>query len=124
MPDAALPPNLRGKRHDDYPAGLRWIPRGWTAFAWGEPSFVVGDIGPTDMIVPRRHTAGSGWSWSPRPITSPDTWQLSRFPAGPWYAFYFAFTSIDGVHFRLGARWDDVDGYVEFPTIAIKRGVK
>jgi len=57
----------------------------------------------------------------PKPITAPGTWQISKFPDGPWYAWYFAFTTKGGTHFRIGARWDDVDSYTEFPSIAIKR---
>lgn len=60
----------------------------------------------------------------PKPITQPGSWQFSYFPLGPWFAWYFAFTTKGGIHFRIGARWDDVDDYVEFPSIAIKRGIK
>jgi hypothetical protein len=125
IPDSALPPNLmeeveingvrvvRSKRHADYPWGLRWIPRGWTAFKWGAPRQVLGN---------QKHgTLASYPGWDPKPIGEPGTWQLSRFPDGPWYAWYFAFTTKGGTHFRIGARWDDVDSYTEFPSIAIKR---
>lgn len=61
---------------------------------------------------------------APTPITSPGTWQLSRFPLGPDEAWYFAFTTKGGTHFRIGARWDNVDNYVEWPEVAIKTGVK
>lgn len=58
----------------------------------------------------------------PRPIGEPGSWQFSFFPQGPWFAMYLAFTlPWINLHFRIGARWDDVDDYVEFPSIAIKR---
>ncbi len=62
--------------------------------------------------------------WCPYPITAPGTWQISRFPRGPWFAWYLAFTTRAGTHLRIGARWDNTDNYVEFPTIAMKRGVR
>lgn len=108
---SALPENLRGKRHADYPWGLRWVPREWTAFDWGAPKVYAGDLNPQDF---------GDIYMAPKPITSPGTWQLSRFPDGPWFAWYFAFTTKKGVHYRIGARWDDVDNYVEFPTISRK----
>lgn len=108
MPADALPEHLRYRKHEDYPPFLRWIPRAWTAWSWGKPVLVGGNVitGPY-----------------PAPITHPGTWQLSHFPDGPCYAWYFALTTRAGFHFRIGARWDDVDGYVEWPSIAIKRGV-
>lgn len=112
MPESALPPGLKRKKHTDYPPGLRWVPRGWTAWRWGEPIQIVG-------------------SWfggeHPKPITEPGTWQLSFFPRAAWWSLwglYFEFTTAGGLHFRIGARWDDVDDYVEWPSVAIKRGVK
>lgn len=126
MPNSALPPNLQildaegrvvgSKPHNDYPWGLRWVPRGWTAFKWGKPRICLGRL-IKDDIEEAMKVGG------PKPITSPGTWQLSRFPDGPWYAWYFAFTTKGGWHFRVGARWDDVDDYVEMPSIAIKRVV-
>lgn len=108
-----LPENLRGKRHTDYPWGLRWIPREWTAFDWGVPRLVYGG---TNSWAP----TGSIPMQAPKPINPPGGWQLSRFEDGPWFAWYFAFTTKKGIHYRIGARWDDVDNYVEFPTIARK----
>jgi len=115
MPDDALPENLRGKNHTDYPKGLQWIPRGWTAFKWGEPKLIDGELNNFKVLGKARV--------APKPIDSPGGWQLSFYPDGPWYALYFAFTTKGGMHFRVGARWDDVDDYVEFPSVAIKRGI-
>lgn len=61
----------------------------------------------------------------PAPIGPPGTWQISYFPDAPWwakpFAWYIGVTSKGGVHVRLGARWDDIDNYVEWPEIAWKR---
>lgn len=32
MPKSALPEHLQKKLHNDWPIGLRWVPRGWNAF--------------------------------------------------------------------------------------------
>lgn len=67
---------------------------------------------------------------SPSPIGEPFSHQFSIFPDAPWYlkpiAWYFAISSDrenDGKyrHFRIGARWDDVDDYTTWPTLASRR---
>ncbi len=112
MPKSALPEHLRDRPHEDYPWGLRWIPRAWTAFKWGAPWMVAG-------------TQRCGFNNVVKPIGPPGTWQISKFYDSPFKSIpiYFAFTTKRGIHFRIGARWDDVDSYVEWPSIAIKRGV-
>ena len=51
--------------------------------------------------------------------------QVPNLPAPLcWLPLYLAFTFPNGVHFRLGARWDDVDSYIVVPSIAIKRKVE
>lgn len=114
MPDSALPENLRGKKHWDWPWPFSKISRGATAFNWGMPKLVRGS--QKGVVVDGAEPAPH-----PKPIGEPGSWQLSRFPLGPWYAWYFAFTLKNGRHFRVGARWDDVDGYVQFPTLAWRR---
>ena len=57
---------------------------------------------------------------SPKPINPPGSWQISRFPGGPLFSWYFGFTLKNGWHFRIGARWDDVDSYVQWPSIAVR----
>jgi hypothetical protein len=130
MPDSALPPHLRGKRHWDFPPGLKWVPRGWTAFKWGAPVLMSGNpklieqgngfFSPTIY----KHKNGT-YEAAPKPINPPGTWQVSRFPDAPWplnkIPLYFAFTKKNGRHFRIGARWDDVDDYVQFPTFASRK---
>lgn len=113
MPDSALPAHLRGQLHWDWPGPFRKIPRGWTAFKWGTPRLLAGNLWPVDF----KQLVGLP---APFPITSRGTWQLSYFPGAPCFlvGLYFAFTLRNGWHFRIGARWDDVDNYVQWPTIA------
>jgi hypothetical protein len=122
MPDSALPPNLRGKKHWDFPPGLRWIPRGWTAFKFGAPVLLFGTA-DFDPIV-RRSKSGE-FNAAPKPINPAGTWQISYFPDAPWWSFpvYFSWsgkTKADGKfrNFRVGPRWDDVDGYVNYVPLA------
>jgi hypothetical protein len=65
------------------------------------------------------HRAEGG---APMPIGEASSWQLSYYPHAPlWakpFAWYVAATTKNGRHFRLGARWDDVDNYVQWPSIA------
>jgi hypothetical protein len=122
MPASALPRHLQlfhprtgeligSMPHWDYPKLLNWVPRGWTAFAWGMPKMVLGNQ-------KNKKLDGTDPVWHPKPIGEPGSWQLSKYPLGPWCAWYFAFTLKNGWHFRIGARWDDVDDYVQFPTAA------
>lgn len=118
MPDSALPPHLRGKKHWDWPKWLQWVPRGITAFKWGPPKLVFGD---------QIKRAEGGY---PKPVGEPDSWQFSVYPGAPWWAKPFAWyvacsgsTGKDGSfrHFRLGSRWDDVDDYVTILSVATRK---
>lgn len=110
--DKHLPRHLQGRRHWDYPWPFHLIPRGWTTFDWGKPEMVLGNQ--------RARRDGK-----PKPIGEYGSFQVSRYPDLPlpfsWFPVYVAFTTRDGLHFRLGARWDDVDAYTQFPSVAIKR---
>lgn len=33
MPKCDLPEHLRERKHNDWPIGLKWVPRGWNAFS-------------------------------------------------------------------------------------------
>mgnify|MGYP000887022408 CR=1 FL=1 len=118
MPNSALPPHLRGRNHNDFPPFLRWVPRGWTAWDWGEPRKLVGN---------QQAESSPG---VPRPIGEPGSWQFSIFPDAPWWAWpvawYFAISGrllADGWfrHFRFGARYDDIDNYCDWPSVASRR---
>jgi hypothetical protein len=110
-----LPDHLSDKDHWDYPGPLQWVPRGWTTYDWGQPAMLVGN----------QVKAKDG---SPLPIGERGSYQLSVYPELPvpfcWVPIYFAFTLPNGLHFRMGARWDDVDAYVNLPSVAIKKRVK
>lgn len=110
--DKHLPRHLQGRRHWDYPWPFHLIPRGWTTFNWGKPEMMIGN---------QRARENGG----PKPIGEYGSFQISRYPDLPlpfsWFPVYVAFTTREGLHFRLGARWDDVDGYTQFPSVAIKR---
>ncbi|MBK6879904.1 MAG: hypothetical protein IPN65_09800 [Elusimicrobia bacterium] len=110
--DKHLPRHLQGRRHWDYPWPFHLIPRGWTTFDWGKPEIILGNQ--------RARKDGK-----PKPIGEYGSFQISRYPDLPlpfsWFPIYVAFTTGDGLHFRIGARWDDVDAYTQFPSVAIKR---
>lgn len=117
MPDSALPPNLRGTTHWDYPKPLRWVPRGWTSFKWGAPGMLAGNQ--------RAIRVSPSGDTGPAPIGESGSFQVSRFPGAPgllkYLPLYVAFTLPGGRHVRLGARWDNVDEYTTFPTFASRK---
>lgn len=113
--DRHLPDNLQGQPHIDYVPAFQWVPRGITTFQWGHPEMLLGNQESYEY-------------GSPKPIGERGSFQISRYPELPfplsWAPLYFSFTTPDGTHGRLGARWDDVDFYTNMPSIAIKRNVE
>lgn len=118
MPSSALPPHMR-KSHGDWPWPLSYIPRGWTAFRWGKPKLLLGD---------QKEARGG----APAPIGEANSWQLSYYHDAPLWAkvtglaFYAAYSGRRGEdgkfrHYRLGARWDDVDSYVTILSVASRK---
>lgn len=116
MPKSALPNHLKNRRHDDWLWPFSYIPRAWTSFNWGKPKLLIGNI---DSFTP------------PKPITDPNTWQLSYYPNAPLWAkfiaWYIAYSFPRNKktnkfrQFRLGARWDNVDNYINWPTFPTLR---
>ena len=110
MSTGCLPAHLRTRRHDDWPWPLSYIPRAWTSYCHGRfqtpPLRLWGDTPLT--VFP-----GTAWLY-PKPIPPPGHWHF----ADP---VYFAATSRGGWHFRLGARFGDVDNYYTIPSLALKR---
>ena len=56
------------------------------------------------------------------PLPQRGEWQLSLVQerkGWPIYVPYFAFTTKGGWHFRVGCRWDTVDHYYTYPTLAL-----
>lgn len=128
-----LPPNLINKRHSDWPFPFSYIPRRLTAFDWGKPKLWKGNLKPDDKIPTFHRDGGEAFAWvefSPKPITSPKTWQISHYPEAKglwklaaWYVAYSFPRGKDGKfhQIRLGSRWDNVDSYVNFPTFPTTR---
>jgi hypothetical protein len=108
----SLPEHLRHRPHEDFPWVFRWVPRWATAFSWGKPSLLVGN-------------QNNSFEGSPKPIGERGSFQISRYPELPpplcWLPLYFAFTTHNGIHLRFGARWDDIDEYTQFPSLAWKK---
>lgn len=76
--------------HDDFPAPFRWIPRRWTTW-----------VGPAPTVLDVLDGNANGSNLKPVPAK------------GEWYILrgYMASTTEEGVHNRLGWRYDDVDDY-------------
>jgi hypothetical protein len=90
-----MAPILR-TNHTDWPKPLEWVPR--TATTWTLPD-----------------------TW---PILAGNTSDLKPIPdRGKWYVKrgYLAFTTEQGIHGRLGFRFDDIDQYVTFPSATLKK---
>ena len=118
---SCLPEPFRLKPHNDYPWGLRWVPRWATSWCMQEP--------PVQLLGNQKSTAVTpAGKRGPKPIPEPGTWQLSgmrlhiNFPI--YIPTYVAITTKNRFHFRIGARWDDVDHYYVFPSIALKKVLK
>jgi hypothetical protein len=79
-------PAILNQNHKDWPKLVRWVPRSWTAFIGKPPKKILGNA----------HAL--------KPIPDRGTWWLGL-------PLYVAFQSKNGIHARLGFRWDDVDHY-------------
>jgi len=112
-----LPEHLKERLHDDYDIpGTKWIPFAATSFCFVEPPIQI--LGNQDFNYP-----GLNNKMGPKPIPLPGQWQFTivqEKKGWPLYLPYFAFTTKGGIHFRIGARWDDIDNYYVFPSFGIK----
>lgn len=103
-----LPAALEWELHNDYPSSLRWIPRQTTSWCMaGPPVVVFGDQ--------RR---------GPLPVPPPGDVQLSFVRVRrdlPFFLPYFAATTEGKWHFRIGARWNPLEGYYTFPSFTLKK---
>lgn len=132
---ALLPPIHQpdGERpsHDDYVPGLEWIPRTWTSFSIETPPrLLFGNQRYWGNFYNGQRLSDSPIPspvWGPKPIPRPGEWQFSLVPISisNWGIIvlpYFAFKTKSGLHFRMGARWSDDEGfnYVTFPSLAVK----
>lgn len=117
MPNSALPPKLKNKKHTDWPWPFSKISRGLTAFKFGRPVLLAGSAEFAGDITAEKP--------APKPINPAGTWQISYFPDAPWWTvpIYFSWSGkvkSDGKfrNFRIGPRWDDVDNYVNYVPLA------
>jgi hypothetical protein len=89
-------PAILNQKHKDWPKLLRWVPRSVTAFLGNPPRKLAGNATST------------------KPIPDAGTWLIAL-------PLYCAFQTKNGIHARLGFRWDDVDKYYNFTIQPFKR---
>lgn len=89
-----LPEHLRDRKHEDWPPPLNQIPRWANAFCGSEPVW------------------GPGSAHQPIPPPGQETYHLVD-PAGHLRPYY-ARTTENCWHYRLGFRWDKFDFYYNF----------
>jgi len=101
---------------DYYFRVAKYIPWGWTTRCLVQPPIMIAG-----------NSRSTGWTANgrlgPKPIPEPGEWQLSVIQVKegwPLYLPYFAVTFSGGMHFRIGTRWDDVDGYYVVASTSIK----
>lgn len=99
-------PAILNQTHKDWPRILRWIPRSWTAWLGMPPKKWFGNA-PLDRPVGLPHLI------YPKPIPDAGHW---------WFGWplYFSIQTKKGWHFRIGFRYDDVDGYYNFTVQPFK----
>lgn len=83
--------------HADWPGPLRWVPRRWTTWIGPAPTLASVIVGKVTEL---------------KPIPKKGEWYVLRG--------YMASTTAEGIHNRLGWRYDDVDDYFEFPSFTVK----
>jgi len=112
-----LPDNLKHLAHDDYISGLRGVPRSITSACFVEPPvLVLGNEKASAQTLDGKV--------GPHPLPDPGEWELAFVQEKkhwPIYIPYFAITTKNGWHFRLGCRWDHVDHYFTFVSLAAKK---
>ncbi len=112
-----MPTTLRAQTHTDFTMpGTKWIPRRFTCFCLPTkgPKVLWYSAGTEFVNLPSGELA-------PKPIPKPGEWQFSVVqmrPSLPFYWPYWAWTSGTGMHYRAGVRWDDVDKFYVFPSLA------
>lgn len=112
--NAALPDNLKGKKHNDWPWGIRWVPRAWTAFyvPW-KPIKMLGNQEPRWIHVHPDHPDQVYAVWGYDPVPLNDQWSIQGIKLFSWLPYlplYFTVVKFHW-HFRIGIRWDSVDDY-------------
>jgi hypothetical protein len=110
----AVPLHLKDAPHGDY-LFFKSIPVSWSSFRFSEPpKLLIGN----NLLFHKGRDGGYG----PAPIPQKGGWQIAVIQektGWPIFLPYFAITTGGGWHFRIGCRWDDVDHYYVFPSIAV-----
>jgi len=128
MSDCDLPEHMRGWKHNDWPIGLRWVPRGWNAFGhrcsgWRRHPILLIGYNVTRWMTPGdRDVIAIQWkkglsfgginmgNYGPSPLQKFSKWGFSVV----WplhFEFHYIINSDKVVLFRIGARWDSLDMY-------------
>src|SRR5215471_6690100 len=95
--------------HSDWIWPLRYVPRRWTIVCGNPPQKTLG-------TTPLRTAQFHGLQFRyPQPIPPPGYWHFTTWP------IYFGISTRSGWHFRIGVRYDDIDGYYTWPSLTIKR---
>lgn len=113
-----LPSHLQEQRHSDYSIpGTHWIPRSATSWHYQTPPILI--AGRCSTL-----TADRYGQTCPKPIPKKGEWYFAIVPIKKellLFLPYFAGTTETELHFRIGCRWDDVDFYYTFPSIALHK---
>jgi hypothetical protein len=97
------------RMHSDWIWPLRYVPRRWTIVCGDPPQKTLG-------TTPLRTVQFHGLPFRyPQPIPPPGHWHFTTWP------IYFGMSTRSGWHFRIGVRYDDIDGYYTWPSLTIKR---
>lgn len=107
MPNSALPDNLKGRRHEDWPWPFSLIPRGWTAFKINKvPTLFIGEVYEWEFGG-IRPVQLMGWHI--------DFIVINKYIKVPiWFCITFKNSK---KYFGFGMRWDGSDDYYQFPSI-------
>ena len=95
--------------HTDWIWPFRYIPRRWTAMPGDPPRETLGSTPLTSA-----ESQGRRFRY-PQPIPPRGRWHFTIWPT------YFGMSTHSGWHFRIGFRYDDVDGYYNWPSLTIKK---
>ncbi len=102
-----LPAHLKNKDHSDYSfPGTQKIPRYATSWCLVEPPLMLLGNQKNSLPLPEKG------SWQFSIVIIKKNW--------PFVLPYFALTTKTGLHFRIGCRWDNIDHYYVFPSIALR----
>jgi hypothetical protein len=97
------------RAHSDWIWPLRYVPRRWTIVCGNPPEKTLG-------TTPLRAAQFHGLQFRyPQPIPPRGYWHFTAWP------IYFGMSTRSGWHFRIGVRYDDIDGYYTWPSLTIKR---